>query len=190
MSMFDPSSFLPRGAQFGGNMAAIQKGFELRQEGANYKDQMGGVAGIAGGAMGVMGAVTSAIPQIRQGKQLKAQGQKAAGRVKQAQSGIDMAASAAQMAGPIGAAVAAPLQLISALMNIQGPRQKRQKRQAEQRQRIKAKNSAMRANAAAAGMQFAGGALRTGAHIGPQPTVQDPSAPVHSFNPNTTFNGR
>lgn len=190
MSMFDPSSFLPQGAQFGGNMAAMQKGFQERQAGAEMKDQMGGAAGIAGGAMGVMSAVTSAIPQIRQGKQLKAQGQKAAGRVQQAQAGIDMAASAASMAGPIGMAVAAPLQLISALMNIQGPRQRRQKREAEQRQRVKAKNSAMRANAAAAGMQFAGGALRTGASIGPQPTVDNPTAPAHSFNPNTTFNGR
>jgi hypothetical protein len=187
---FDPSSFLPMGAQFGGNMTAMVKGFEQRQQGQDYKAQMGGMAGIAGGATGLVGSVTSAIPQIQQGKAAKQAGLKHTGRQMQAQAGLNMAASAASMGGPIGAAVAAPLMLISALMNIQGPRKRRERRAAEQRAKVQAKTSSMRANAAGAGMQLAGGIMRTGASIGPQPTVADPTAPVHSFTPQVSNNGR
>jgi len=187
---FDPSSFLPYGAQFGSNMAGMVKGFEQKKAGADMKTQMGGGMGIAGGAMGVMGAATAAVPKIQQAKQLQSAGLEARGKLDKAQSGLDIAASAASMAGPWGMVAGGVLKLISGLMNIQGPRQKRQKRAAEQRARVQAKTSAMRANAAAAGMQVAGGALRTGAAIGPQATVADPTAPTHSFNPLTTSNGR
>lgn len=202
MSAFDPSSFLPFGASFGGNMAAMigQKpdeetgfagtGFQGRAAGASYAQQMGGAMGIAGGIADLGGAITGGVSKIQEGKALKQAGLKAEGRTKQAQAGLDMAASAAQMGGPIGMAVAAPLKLISALLNIQGPRKRRQRRQAEWRQKRDARHSAMRANAAAAGMQAAGGVLRTGASIGPEMTVPDPTAPVHSFSPGTTFNGR
>lgn len=187
---FDPSSFVPQAAQFGGNMAAMQKGFEQKQTGADMKTQMGGGMGIAGGAMGVMSAATAAVPKIRQANAKQAAGLEARGKLDKAQTGLDIAASAASMAGPWGMVAGGVLKLISGLMNIEGPRQKRQKRAAEQRQRRDAKTSAMRANAAAAGMQFAGGALRTGASIGPAQTVADPTAQVHSFQPSTTPNGR
>lgn len=204
---FNPSSFLPYGAQFGSNMGAMVgqspdaaaaagsaaqqgTGFKGRAAGADMKSQMGGAAGIAGGAMGLVGGITGGVAKIQEGKALKDAGLKAAGRTKQAQAGLDMAASAAEMAGPIGMAVAAPLKLISMLLNIQGPRKKREKRQAEFRQKRDARHASMRANAAAAGMQAAGGTLRTGATIGPETTVPDPTGPIHSFSPTTTYNGR
>lgn len=208
MSAFDPSSFLPFGAQFGGNMAGMigsapdpnaqagsvaaqGTGFQGRAAGASMGAQMGGAMGIAGGATSLMGDVMGGVKKIQEGKALKSAGLKAEGRTKQAQAGLDMAAGAASMAGPIGMAVAAPLKLISMLLNIQGPRKKRQRREAEWRKKRDARHSAMRANAAAAGMQAAGGILRTGATIGPEPTVPDPTAPVHSFQPGTTLtNGR
>jgi hypothetical protein len=165
-------------------------GFRARQEGANYSQQMGGAMGIAGGATSLVGDVMGGVGKIQQGKGLKQQGLKAEGRKMQAQAGLDMAAGVAQMGGPIGMAVAAPLKLISMLLNIQGPRAKRQRRQREQRERRDAKHSGMRAQAAAAGMQIAGGVLRTGASVGPQPTIADPTAPVVSFNPGITTNGR
>lgn len=186
---FDPESYLPYGANFGSSMAGMQKGFEAREAGKGMKDQMGGAAGIAGGAMELMGSVTSAIPKIKDAKAKQAQGLEARGKLDKAQAGIDMAASAANMAGPFGMVAGGILKVISGLMNIQGPRQKRQKREAEFRQKRDARHAGMRANAAAAGMQFAGGTLRTGASIGPEQTVPDPTGPVHSFNPRTTSNG-
>ncbi len=189
MSGFDPASFLPFGSQFGGNITGMIEGFEQRKAGASMGKQMGGGMGIAGGAMGLMGDITSGVSKIQQGKQFKQAGLTAQGRTMQAQAGLDIAAGAASMGGPIGMAVAAPLKLISMLLNIQGPRKRRQRRAAEQRQRVKAKHAGMRANAAAAGMQFAGGMLRTGASMGPEPTVMDPTAPAHSFTPGTSFNG-
>jgi len=166
----------------------MQKGFEQKKAGGDMKSQMGGAAGIAGGAMEVMGSVTAAVPKIRQAKQKQAAGMEARGKLDKAQAGIDIAASAASMAGPWGMVAGGVLKVISALMNIQGPRQKRQKREAEFRQKRDGRHAAMRANSAAAGMQFAGGNLRTGA-IGPENTVPDPTGPVHSFNPRTTSNG-
>jgi hypothetical protein len=139
--------------------------------------------------MGLAGAVIGGVSKIQEGKSLKDAGLKSAGRTKQAQAGLDMAASAAEMAGPIGMAVAAPLKLISMLLNIQGPRKKREKRQLEMKNKRSAKHASMRANAAAAGMQAAGGALRTGP-IGPETTVPDPVGATHSFSPTTTYNGR
>jgi len=189
VSGFDPEAYLPYGAQFGNNMAGMQKGFEQRAAGADMKTQMGGAAGIAGGAMGVVGAATAAVPKIQQAKAKQAQGLEARGKLDKAQAGLDIAASAASMAGPWGMVAGGVLKVISGLMNIQGPRQKRQKRQAEFRKKRDAKHSAMRANSAAAGMQFAGGMLRTGASLGPEQTVPDPTGPVHSFNPRTTSNG-
>ena len=189
---FDPESFLPGAGQFGsamGSITGIQKGFEQKAAGADMKTQMGGAAGIAGGAMDVMGSVTAAVPKIKQAKAKQAAGLEARGKLDKAQSGLDIAASAASMAGPWGMVAGGVLKVISGLMNIQGPRQKRQKREAEFRQKRDAKHSAMRANAAAAGMRFAGGTLRTGASIGPEQTVPDPTGPVHSFNPRTTSNG-
>ena len=173
-----------------GSISGIQSGLEKRAEGADMKSQMGGAAGIAGGAMGVMGAVTGGVAKIQEGKALKDAGLGAAGRVKQAQAGIDMAASAADMAGPFGQIAGGVLKLVSALMNIQGPRQKRQKRQAEFRRKRDGRHAGMRAAAAGAGMKLAGGIMRTGATIGPEPTVPDPVAPVNTFSPNTTPNGR
>jgi hypothetical protein len=207
MSSFNPSSFLPYGAQFGSNMGAMigqapqsgaaagsaaaqGSGFQGRAAGADMKSQMGGAAGIAGGAMGLVGAVTGGVAKIQEGKALQDAGLKAAGRTKKAQAGLDMAASAAEMAGPIGMAIAAPLKLISMLLNIQGPRKKREKKRLEMRNKQTAKHASMRANAASAGMQAAGGALRTGAMIGPEATVPDPTGPTHSFSPTTTYNGR
>lgn len=187
---FDPDSYLPYGASFGNNLAGMQQGFEQKKAGADMKTQMGGASGIAGGAMGVMGAVTSAVPQIKQAKAKQAAGLEARGKLDKAQAGLDIAASAASMAGPWGMVAGGILKVISGLMNIQGPRQKRQKREAEWRRKRDARHSAMRANAAAAGMQAAGGILRTGASVGPEMTVPDPTAPVHTFSPGTTFNGR
>ena len=198
MSSFDPTTFLPYGAQFGSNMTAMigkapnaeqgfaGTGFQGRAAGASFSEQMGGAAGIAGGAMSLVGSVMGGVGKIQDGKAMKQAGMKAQGRRTQAQAGLDMAASAASMGGPIGSAIAAPLQLISALLNINGPRAKRQKRRAEMQQRSSAKRSAMMANATAAGMQVAGGVLRTGASMGPEPTVADPSIPTISFNPMTT----
>jgi hypothetical protein len=175
--------------QFGGNMAGIKTGFEQRAAGADMKTQMGGAAGIAGGAMGVMSSVTSAVPKIKQAKQLQAGGQEARGKLDKAQTGLDIAASAASMAGPWGMVAGGVLKAISFMMNIQGPRQKRQKRAAAQRKRVTAKHTAMRANAAASGMAMAGGALRTGAAIGPQATVAPVTNPVQSFTPSVSPNG-
>jgi hypothetical protein len=135
-------------------------------------------------------AAAWAVPKIQQAKAKQAAGLEARGKLDKAQAGLDIAASAANMAGPWGMVAGGVLKLISAFMNINGPRQKKQRRRAEQRRRISAKHSAMRSNAAAAGMQFAGGMLRTGGGQGPQATVADPTGPTYSFNPSTSVHGR
>ena len=182
-SPFDPASFLPLGSQFGSSMTGMLDGFEQRQAGADFKTQMGGAQGFISGGMNLMGDVTNAVSLIQTGKQYQQAGMTAQGRKMKAQAGIDMAAGAAEMAGPIGMGVGMALRGISALLNIQGPRAKRQKRRAEQRARAESKHSAMRANAAAAGLRGAGGMLRTGAHIGPEPTIQNPLAATYSYMP-------
>jgi hypothetical protein len=189
MSQFDPASFMPQGASFGSNMGAMAQGFEKKAQGADMKTQMGGAAGMAGGAMELMGSVTSAVPKVRAARDKIEQGQGARGRLDKAQAGIDIAASAASMAGPWGQVAGGVLKMISMFMNIQGPRQKRQKRAMEQRNRQQAKHTSMRANAASAGMRYAGGALRTGGAVGPEPTVAPVTNPVQSFNPSVSPNG-
>jgi len=131
-----------------GSISGIQSGLEKRAAGGDMKSQMGGAAGIAGGAMEVMGSVTAAVPKIRQAKQKQAAGLEARGKLDKAQAGIDIAASAASMAGPWGMVAGGVLKVISALMNIQGPRQKRQKREAEFRQKRGGRRAALRGNSA------------------------------------------
>ena len=182
------------GGQFGsamGDLAGMAEGFEQRKAGGNMQAQMGGAMGIAGGAMGVAGAIQSGVQKGKMGKQYKQAGLTAQGRKMQAQAGLDTAASVASMAGPFGMVAGGVLKLISGLLNIKGKKAKRQEREATTRRLAKAKHSSMRANAAAAGTQLAGGMLRTGAAIGPQPTVADPTGPTHTFQPTTTYrNGR
>ena len=110
--------------------------FAARKAGVSgIKNQMGKAgfgAGIASGAGQIMGGVTQLAAIGRQGE--RGTSAQTAANKSRAQAGLNIASGAASMAGPWGMVAAAPLQLVSMLLNIKGPRQRRRE-QAEQRQR-------------------------------------------------------
>lgn len=178
MSQYDPYNAMPQGGQFGANMGAMAKGFEVRKAGGDMGAQMGGAAGIMGGIGGAAGGIMGGAMKIKSADRSTIQGRK-----ETAQGSLDMAASVANAAGPIGMAVAAPLKLISMLLNIKGPRQKREEARKKQAARLDSKHSAMRQSAIAAATSGAGGMLRTGQQIpAQQTTVQDPAAATPVFH--------
>lgn len=121
----DPSGYF---SQFGGiatSMLSQFAGGNATDSSSAYGQKMGGGAGAAAGAIGAVGGVASGIT-----KAVRADTGK-----ERAQGVLDTAASAASAAGPWGMVAAAPLQLVSALLNIKGPRERRkERREADQAQ--------------------------------------------------------
>lgn len=157
MSDYDPSGYF---SQFGGvatTMVSQFAGGNATDPTKSFTQKAGGAGALAAGAIGAAGGIVEGAMRIKNADSKK----------EKAQGGIDIAASAAGAAGPWGQVAAAPLKLISALMDIKGPRERRR----ERREKDRVQQYGMQQQAGKAGIRGSNPSRSAGIAASPITTV-------------------